>query len=69
VKIKAWLLLSVLVLFYAHEGVLATDTKYSRETLKGVKSIAVLIEALDPDALAAGVSEPQLQTAVELKLR
>jgi hypothetical protein len=47
----------------------AGDTNYDRDTLRGITSIPVLIEQLNPDAMSHGLSENQLQTDVELRLR
>ena len=47
----------------------ADDSKESRESLRGVKSFGVLIEELDHTALDLGLSVPDIQTAVELRLR
>lgn len=48
---------------------LASDSPRQRETLKGLKGIAVLVEDLTPDAERDGITKSQLQTDVELRLR
>ncbi len=40
-----------------------------RRTLKGLKKLQVVIESLDPEAQRAGLSQDQLKTDVELRLR
>jgi hypothetical protein len=50
-------------------GGLSGDDKQSRNTLKGVKGLEVLIERLETNEKAIGLSEEDLQTDVELKLR
>ena len=46
------------------------DSERSRETLRGLPAaVFVLIETLHPDLESDGLSETQLQTDVELKLR
>jgi len=40
-----------------------------KDSLTGIKAISVVIEKLDSDAEAAGLSGEQLQTDVELRLR
>lgn len=40
-----------------------------RESLRGLAGVAVVIEKLDPDARADGLSEEAIRTAVELILR
>jgi hypothetical protein len=46
-----------------------SDTKRDRETLKGLKAIAVVVEDLKPEAERDGITQSQLQTDVELRLR
>ena len=43
--------------------------EYERETLRGLPGVDVLIEDLDPDATAAGLSRDAIQADVELILR
>jgi hypothetical protein len=45
------------------------DTPEARSTLKGIPSIRVIVEDLDPDAERDGLTKDQLQTDVELRLR
>lgn len=47
----------------------ADDKNYDRDTLRGITSVPVLIEQLDPDAISHGLTSDQLQTDVELRLR
>jgi hypothetical protein len=45
------------------------DNEVARRTLVGLKSIAVVVEALGDDAERDGLERGQIQTDVELKLR
>jgi hypothetical protein len=45
------------------------DNELSRKSLKGLTGVWVGIEPLDPDAEKDGLSEDQIQTDVELRLR
>src|SRR5262249_38080843 len=47
----------------------AQDIEYSRATLRGLEGVRVLVENIDTDAQADGLTQQQLQTAVELQLR
>jgi hypothetical protein len=47
----------------------AGDTERSRQTLRGVEGVYVLIEALEPEVERAGLTTQQLHTDVELRLR
>ena len=47
----------------------AQDIEYSRATLRGLAGVRVLVENIDQDAQADGLTQQQLQTAVELQLR
>jgi hypothetical protein len=47
----------------------ASDTKASRETLKGIENLCVLVEDPGVDAKADGLTKEQIQTDVELRLR
>lgn len=49
--------------------VIAGDSKYDRETLRGVRRFFVVVEGLDADAGRLGLIREQLQTDVELRLR
>jgi hypothetical protein len=46
----------------------ASDTEFSRRTLKGIKAVAVIVEKLREEA-PKGLTEQQLQNDVELRLR
>lgn len=45
------------------------DDEQTRETLRGLSGVAVLIEELTREAEQAGLTRTQLQTGVELRLR
>jgi hypothetical protein len=47
----------------------ASDTTLSRGTLKGITAVSVLVEELDEAAKKWGLSQEDIQTDVELKLR
>jgi hypothetical protein len=47
----------------------ASDSKYARETLRGINGVSVLVEGLDADAVRDGLTRDQIQTDVELRLR
>jgi hypothetical protein len=48
----------------------ADDSRLSRETLKGISAVSVVVEDLPPDsAKILGLSKETIQTDVELKLR
>src|SRR4029077_15389637 len=47
----------------------ADDTVISRESLKGIQTVSVVIEDLDEDAKKVGLTEDNIRTDVELKLR
>jgi hypothetical protein len=44
-------------------------SEYTRATLRGIKAIGVLVEALNPDVEQFELSRAKIQTDVELKLR
>jgi hypothetical protein len=46
----------------------ASDTEFSRRTLKGIKAVGVIVEKLREEA-PKGLTEEQLQNDVELRLR
>jgi len=52
-----------------YSSVFAQDNKYTRETLRGLQGIEVLIESLKPEIRQRGLTEDQLRTDTELKLR
>ena len=45
------------------------DDKYSRESLRGLKGVEVVVENLNPDAERDGLYKTSIQTDVELRLR
>lgn len=47
----------------------ADDSYLSRQTLKGLKEISVLVEDIVPEVERAGLTRALIQTDVELKLR
>jgi len=47
----------------------AIDSKLSRESLRGIAGVYVLVEKFSPEEKRAGFSKKQVQTDVELKLR
>ncbi len=47
----------------------ADDTPQSRASLKGITTLTVVVENLDPDAERDGLTRNQIQTDVELRLR
>jgi hypothetical protein len=49
--------------------VFAGDSPQERETLKGIKGLVVAVEALPAEAAGSGLTDDQLQTDVELRLR
>jgi len=49
--------------------VFAGDDELDRATLRGLSGIGVLVESLDPEDERAGLTQAQLQTDVELRLR
>jgi hypothetical protein len=50
-------------------SVFAVDNKYTRETLKGINKICVIVEHLKPEVEQAGLSRSQILKDVGLKLR
>ncbi len=45
------------------------DDEGSRETLRGIKGVRVVVESIEPEIEEAGLTRSQVQTDVELKLR
>jgi hypothetical protein len=58
----------LLVLAIAHPA-LATDESVERQTLKGIKTVAVQVEALRPEVESDGLTQAQIKTDVEQRLR
>jgi|SRR5579862_4487472 len=50
-------------------GAFASDDPSDRRTLRGITTIIVVIEELEPAAIADGLTVSQLRTDVELRLR
>jgi hypothetical protein len=60
----------VLLLMLAATGrVVATDEPVERQTLKGIKFIAVQVESLRPDVERDGLTQAQIKSDVEQRLR
>jgi hypothetical protein len=47
----------------------ASDDKMSRDSLRDLPAVHVVVERLRPDTLGDGLSDEQIQTDVELRLR
>ena len=47
----------------------SAQTEMDRKSLRGLKGIAVVVEALQPDAERDGLHKDQIKTDIELKLR
>ena len=61
--------IGVAVLLALSGGLANAQKGPAASPLTGVRSVEVIIEKLDDDAIAAGVSAERLRTVVELKLR
>jgi len=59
----------LLVLVMAASPAVARNDERTRETLKGLTGVAVLVEGMPEDAKRAGFDKAVFQTDVELKLR
>src|SRR4030095_1084507 len=59
----------VAVLAFWVSAVVAGDFESNRRTLQGIRSLNVIIGDLDSDGRKSGLTEEQLRTDVELKLR
>jgi hypothetical protein len=57
-----------LLLLVAWRPAWASDTATERATLKGVKSVSVLVENISPEAERDGLTKSQITTDVELPL-
>jgi len=62
-------LFALALMVLAGAGVATADSPVSRETLRELPGVSVLLEALDPDVERWGFSTQQLQTDIELRLR
>ncbi len=45
------------------------DNNWSRETLRGIKGVFLIVEAAEPEIERAGLTQRQIKTDVEQKLR
>ncbi len=66
---KTPFVLASLIAFTLAPAILAVDSESTRESLRGIPGVYVLIEHLNPDAESDGLTRTQLRTDVELKLR
>jgi hypothetical protein len=57
------------VLLLAYLASAALGDEYERETLKGLRTIKVLVEDISPEAERQGLSQSSIRTDVEIKLR
>jgi len=68
-KIKWITLITVAGLLWGSTWVNAEYVIDKKETLRGIKSMEVVIESLEPDIIRLGLTREMLKTDVELKLR
>ncbi len=70
-KARYWIVLMVAVLALAklHSLAFAQDTELSRQTLRGLQGVQVLVEDLKPEIERGGLTKQQLQRDTELRLR
>ena len=61
-------LLAIFVLLTAYRAA-AEDSEYTRNTLRGITGVSVLVERLTDQAEQDGLRKEDIQTDVELKLR
>jgi hypothetical protein len=59
----------LLLNFGYHPSVFASDDKFSRRSLVGLRGIEVVVEDLAPEVERAGLTKAVIQTDAELKLR
>lgn len=65
-----WLQTVTAALLFIAAPLLAADGEENRQSLMGIKGVKVLVEDSEsPDAIADGLTQDQLQTDVELRLR
>jgi hypothetical protein len=64
--IIAVMLVLLIVLPGTSRGV---DNNWSRETLRGIKGVFLLVEVVEPEIESAGLTRGQIKADVELKLR
>ncbi|HTX13707.1 MAG TPA: hypothetical protein VMD77_00320 [Candidatus Baltobacteraceae bacterium] len=67
-KAAVWIMFGVLLLG-TQMPVGASDSPPNRESLRGLKGVAVLIEDIDPHIAAEGLTRDTIQNDVELRLR
>ena len=69
-KMKGVIVLGFILLITTGTAVSrASDDEYTRESLKGLKGVRVVIENIDPEVERAGLTKASIRTDVELKLR
>ncbi len=68
-KYSLVLIFMCLTFFISVSPIHPSDSELARLSLKGLQGIPVLIEELPPEFKEAGLTEYQVQTDVELKLR
>jgi hypothetical protein len=70
-KARCWVILSIVLALMGLDSLAfgQHDSKSSRQTLRGIREIFVLIEPLKPEIDRDGVLTDQLQTETEYKLR
>jgi hypothetical protein len=66
---KASVPVVLLVMLAATGRVVATDEPVERQTLKGIKFIAVHVESLRPEVESDGLTQAQIKSDVEQRLR
>jgi len=66
---KTWLILVVAVFMQTGSLAFASDDKFSRKTLKGLKGFYVIVEIFQPEIKKKKLISQQIKTDVELKLR
>jgi hypothetical protein len=60
---------SVFFLFVALSSMRASDAEYNRQSLHGLRDIEIAVEDLNAEAAKVGLTQQDLQTDVELRLR
>lgn len=68
-RLATMLLVTMFLVGVSSRPARADDSQLSRATLKGISAVYVLVEDLDDDAKAMGLTKDAIQTDVELKLR
>ena len=67
--LKSWAIAAVCLILVSASPLLGIDARSNRATLKHVKGFAVLVEKLPAGVEGQGLSQSQLQSDVELRLR